>query len=305
MIGDATGRLAHQTRQLCDLIEEKGALWDDEGGRTTLHAYLRPHAEAAKDLVAALHERDELLEAFEAEMAIVERELEVAAAAHRATEAAVARATEDVRWADDRVAEILKEEAEVAELEATAVRYADLANGYARGRGPVPILLQLDVETWRTARRRAKERQHVQRLVRLSELQAMFPSLGVWHVLEGEFNALGRFTGFHSRLSNVGNVLAEEEADKTGVYRAFVAGRRSDETLVLKQALKHTMFPACWSEERICCEVLGAHEALPEGKKTAKTWRSISPSGVPILGHVRKDGSIIGYPLKKEEARAG
>ncbi len=279
VIGDATGRLAHQTRQLCDLIEEKEALWDDEGGRTTLHAYLRPHAEAAKDLVAALHERDELLEAFEAEMAIVERELEVAAAAHRATEAAVARATEDVRWADDRVAEILKEEAEVAELEATAVRYADLANGYPGDR---------EFEAARERRRAT-----------LNQLQRTYPSLGVHHILEGEVNPYGKFTGCHSHRSVMGMVLTREAPDKEGVYYASVAGWSPAETVIPKTVPVHSMFPDAWGDDQICREVVDAYWEAMGAREPPDHWQGVSYSGMAIMGHERDDGSIVGYPVRK------
>jgi hypothetical protein len=291
--GDATDRLAHQTRQLGDLIDEKRALWDDEGGKTTLHRYLRPHREAADELVAALRERDQLLAALEAEIAISEQELEAAEVAHRRTEEAVARAVEDVRSADDDLSEVFKEEAVIADLEARGLRFANLATGYRGDREPRPAPFD------RAALERFRAEMAEQRHAQLSELQESFTTLGVQHVLEGEFNANGRFTGFHSALSNLGRILVEGPPDTAGVYQAIVAGRRSNDIYVLKHNSRHTMFPRHWSEERMCYEVLEAHSRLPADKK-ANSWRNIGPSGIPIAGHVRYDGSIIGYPVREE-----
>ncbi len=278
--GDATERLAHQTRQLNDLIDEKGALWQDEGGRTTLHAYLRPHGEAAKDLVAALRECDELLAAFEAEMAIVEKELEAAAAAHRQTLDAVARATEDVRWADEGVAEILKEEAAVAELETKAVRFADLANGYPGDR---------EVEAARERRRAT-----------LDKLQRTYPTVGVHHILEGEVNPWGKFTGCHSQRSVMGMVLTREAPDKQGVYYASVAGWSPDETVIPKTVPIHSMFPDAWSDDQICREVLSAFDATKRKELASNgSWRGKSGSGVQIMGHI-KDSLITAYPRRSD-----
>lgn len=293
---DTTDRLAHQTRRLRDLVDEKGALWEDEGGRTTLHRYLRPHAEAAEELVAALRERDDLLGAFEAEMAIVEREVEVAASARLRAEAAVARPKDDIESADEQVAEMFRAEADAADLEAKAVRLADLANDCPGECGPPAKRTALDC----SAREDWLLPQRTRRSTQLSQLQKMFPTVGVVHVLEGEFNSKKKFTGFHGLRSNIGRVLVKEKPDCVGVYRAVVAGYSENEDLVIKYTSKHTMFPDHWSEGRICRELLSAHSRLPENQKQAKNWKAISPSGIPILGHVREDGSIIGYPVRRD-----
>lgn len=283
---DETARLAYETRRLHDAIDDKGELWDDQGGRTTLHEYLLPHAEAAEDLVAALREQDELLAAFDAEMAIVERELEAAAAAHAQMEASLARATEDLRSADTTVAEVLQREAAVAKLEARAVRFADLANGYPGAQGPPPILVLPQTRT--------------ERVAVLRHLQEEYPRLEVAHILEGGFNHKGHFSGFHSRKSQIGVVMTNYPPDIDGLYEAVVAGVRPDGTKVPKNVRKHTMFPDSWSGDRICREILSAYETPSSEMSTNGRWRGVSQSGLRISGHLRDHNLIIGHPVMEE-----
>jgi hypothetical protein len=279
-----TARLAYETRRLRDLVDEKGELWTDQGGKTTLHHYLRPQAEAAQDLVTALQEQDELLAAFEEEMAIVERELEVAASAHLQTEAALSRAREDVQAADEMLPEVLEGLAAAEKLETRAVRFADLANGYPGDR---------EVETAR-AQRRAE----------LTRLQQSYPTLNVGHILEGEFNGRGDFTGCHSRRSVTGMLLEWEKEDSKGIYHASVSGWSPDEKVVDKTVPVHSMFPDSWTDDQICREVLSAFEAknfkAKDSKKPLKKfWKGRSTSGVQIMGHVER-GLILAYPRRKD-----
>jgi hypothetical protein len=275
--------LAHQTRQLGDLIDEKRALWDDEGGRTTLSKYLHPHREAADELLAALRQQDQLLTALEAELAIVEEELEVAALAHRRTEEAVDRALEDVRSAGDDLAEVFTEEAAIADLEARAVRFADLVNRYPG----------------ETEFRAALEHREGE----LAHLQRAYPDLDVRHILEGEVNPKGKFTGCHSHRSVIGMILTREPPDARGVYRASVAGWDNSDHLVEKDVPVHTMFPDSWNEDQICRAVLKAYEPSERPAEPAKVssssrvswWSGLADDGMVIIGHIH-NGRIIGYP---------
>ncbi|MDQ2729029.1 MAG: EndoU domain-containing protein [Actinomycetota bacterium] len=289
--GEATDRLARQTQRLSDLIDEKGALWDDEGGRATLQRYLRPHAEAARELVAALRERDGLLVAFEAEMAVVERELDLAADAHVRTEAAVARAKEDIQSADEQLAEIFKAEAATAELEARAVRFADLANACLGGFGPAPTL---------EPPQRRKERTAV-----LERLKRAYPALDVEHILDGELTQKSehkyKFVGFHSRRSQIGVIRTRQRSRRGGVYEATVAGLTPDGRRIPKKSYNHTMFPDDWSGDKICREVLFAYLHKHHGVSETGRWRGLSKCGVPISGHLRDDNLIIGHPVIREE----
>ena len=276
---DATARLAYQTRRLRDLIDEKDDLWADQGGRTTLHEYLHPQAEAAEDLVRALRGHDELLAAFENEMAVVERELEAAAVAHGRAEAALAQAMEDVRVADETLPEVLQNVAAAAKLGARAVRLADLANEYPGNR-----------EAEAARRRRRAE---------LSRLQKSYPTLGVRHILEGEFNGKGKFTGCHSRRSVIGEILTSEGPDARGVYYAAVAGWSPDEKIVDKTVPVHTMFPDDWTDDQICGEVLDAYREALDAGDPPDQWRGVSSKGVAIMGRTKDDGSIIAFPIRR------
>jgi hypothetical protein len=131
------------------------------------------------------------------------------------------------------------------------------------------------------------------------------------HVLFGNQNKAGKFTGWHhfpSRLPGEMVQLANDlslnqlERDAHGVYKATVeASFNGGKTWVQKTAKDQTFFPDNWSRERVVDEIVSAfkegREKISQGG-TQGLWRGRSKSGVLIQGYVNDSGEIMtAYPI--------
>ena len=130
------------------------------------------------------------------------------------------------------------------------------------------------------------------------------------HVLFGNQNRRGKFTGWHhfpSRLPNervrikdfgTGGLVK----DSNGVYEATAeASFDGGKTWVEKTAKDHTFFPNEWSKERVVDEIASAFK---EGRiknqpnDPARYFQGRSKSGVFIEGYVDSNGQInTAYPV--------
>jgi Bacterial EndoU nuclease len=134
------------------------------------------------------------------------------------------------------------------------------------------------------------------------------------HIIFGNQNRAGRFTGWHHfssrrpgervRLKN--NLSFDQlEKDSNGVYRATVeASFDKGKTWVPKTATNHTFFPNEWSKEKVVDEIASAFK---EGRWNPKNlppdlqdydWVGRSKSGVLMAGYLDNSGNIVtAFPL--------
>jgi Bacterial EndoU nuclease len=121
------------------------------------------------------------------------------------------------------------------------------------------------------------------------------------HILFGNQNKAGKFTGWHhftSRLPGERVRVVEfgaQGVDKNGVYEAVVeASFDKGKTWIQKTAKKHTFFPDSWSKEKVVKEIASAFKEgrikdVPEGFDFAGR----SESGVLITGYLDDSGKIV------------
>jgi hypothetical protein len=131
------------------------------------------------------------------------------------------------------------------------------------------------------------------------------------HVIFGNQNRAGRFTGWHhfpSRRPGEDVMLANNlsvdkiERDSHGVYEASViASFDGRKTWVPKTSSDHTFFPDEWSRERVVNEIASA---LKEGRVRNRItdrpnfFRGYSKSGIEINGYLDSNGQIMtAYPV--------
>ena len=122
------------------------------------------------------------------------------------------------------------------------------------------------------------------------------------HVLFGNQNRRGKFTGWHhfpSRLPNERVRIKEFGTgglvkDSNGVYKATVeASFDKGKTWVQKTAKDHTFFPNEWSRERVIDEIASAFkEGRDRNPLPGYDFSGRSRSGVYIAGYLDNAGKI-------------
>jgi Bacterial EndoU nuclease len=131
------------------------------------------------------------------------------------------------------------------------------------------------------------------------------------HVIFGNENKVGKFTGWHhfpsrrpGEMVKLANDLSlnQLERDSHGVYKATVeASFDGGKTWIQKTAKDHTFFPDEWSREKVIDEIKSAFkEGRIKNKSTDSSsyFQGRSKSGVLIEGHVDANGEIkTAYPL--------
>jgi hypothetical protein len=137
----------------------------------------------------------------------------------------------------------------------------------------------------------------------------LFASGQLEHVLFGNQNKAGRFTGWHHFSSRrpgervrLANDLSMDqlERDSHGVYKATVeASFDGGKTWVQKTASDHTFFPDGWSKEKVVDEIASAFK---EGRDRVSLpgydFSGRSQSGVYIAGYLDNSGNIVSaFPI--------
>jgi Bacterial EndoU nuclease len=145
-------------------------------------------------------------------------------------------------------------------------------------------------------------------------LPILFAPNQLEHVIFGNQNRAGRFTGWHhfpscrpSEDARIVNELSLNglKKDEHGVYEATIeASFDGRKTWVQKTASSHTFFPDGWSREKVVNEIASAFGSgrvkAPPGKP-AGFFNGISESGVRIEGFVDANGKIVtAYPVMEK-----
>jgi hypothetical protein len=135
-----------------------------------------------------------------------------------------------------------------------------------------------------------------------------FASNQLEHVIFGNQNKAGKFTGWHhfpSRLPGEKVRITELNSlgkDVNGVYQAGVeASYDGGKTWIQKTAKDHTFFPNEWSREKVTNEIASAYKSgreMPQAGDAPNLFRGRSESGVLIEGYFDSNGEIkTAYPL--------
>lgn len=306
---EQTKRVSFATGRLAEKLAHVRRVWDDAAGKTIEARYLRPHADAARQLVNDLTERDDHVASARQQVGAAMTDLDDA---ERAAQELDEHLDEAERTLDGLQATLAATTARAERAHQDAIesiRLANLARGGCDGCPEpdgcvgLPRSEPLDRAAWDERRSHRRQRQTERRAAELDRLQAAHPRVNVTHVLEGEFNKDGAFTGAHSPRSRLAIPLSRERQDARGVTEVLVAAKRPSGRITVKK-YRHTVFPETWSDNDICIEVGKAFLAARKVDRKGR-WHQTASDGTLLRGYAQSDGRAVAHPIIKESNHVG